>query len=241
MSSEQLVHLFTQALEKKNIVLSERQLIQFQTYYDTLVSWNEQMNLTRVTNRNEVYWKHFYDSLTPAFFVNFNGVNALMDVGSGAGFPAIPLKIVYPHLQVTVVDALNKRLIFLNVLLQKLQLRGVDVVHGRAETMGQAFEYREQYDVVTARAVARLNVLCEYCLPFVRVGGLFIAMKGDQFASEINEAMRAVRLLGSAVDTVHQLTLPEALGNRALICIRKERRTPKKFPRRPGIPKKEPL
>jgi 16S rRNA (guanine527-N7)-methyltransferase len=232
---------FAILLEEKGIGLSPLQKKQFDTYYETLIAWNEKMNLTAITDRHGVYLKHFYDSLTPGFFYDFSGTSSLCDVGSGAGFPSIPLKIVFPHLKVTIVDALKKRLVFLEALINALGLEGVALHHDRAETFGRRKEFRESFDVVTARAVARLNVLCEYCLPLAKTGGMFIAMKGASGEEELKEAGRAVATLGGTVDKVERFTLPQEQSQRHLIFIEKIKPTPKAYPRKPGIPKKDPL
>lgn len=164
---------FQQQLAEKGIHLSPSQLEQFDLYYQLLVEWNEKMNLTAITDKEEVYLKHFYDSLSAAFYFDFSGSLAICDVGAGAGFPSIPLKIAFPDIQVTIVDSLNKRITFLNHLASELQLNDVHFYHDRAETFGKLPEHREQYDVVMARAVARMSVLSELCLPLVKVGGVF--------------------------------------------------------------------
>jgi len=237
MNTEQ----FTQKLEEQNIHLTPRQLEQFNIYYETLVEWNKKMNLTAITEKPEVYLKHFYDSLTAAFYFDFNRPLSVCDVGAGAGFPSIPLKIAFPDLQVTVVDSLNKRIHFLHHLASELQIDGVSFVHDRAETFGQKREHREQYDVVTARAVARMPVLCELCLPLVKVGGTFIAMKAANAREELNEAKKAISILGGKVEHIHSFTLPIENSERNIIMIKKQKATPKKYPRKPGIPNKSPL
>lgn len=241
MSLDRLQKDFRSRLEEHGVRLTEEQCEQFDEYYRLLVSWNEKMNLTGITERGDVYWKHFYDSLTLAFFADFTKCERLLDVGSGAGFPALPLKIAFPHLHITVVDALKKRLTFLDELCKSLNFQHMQTVHGRAEELGRQKAHREQYDVVTARAVARLNVLCEYCLPFTRIGGHFMAMKTDNSREEIEEAGAAVALLGGRHVKTHTFDLPEQLGGRSIICITKEKSTPGKYPRKPGTPAKSPL
>lgn len=238
---DRLQKKFRDQLKKKGILLTDEQCRQFETYYRLLVSWNEKMNLTGITERPDVYWKHFYDSLAPAFFVDLTTYDQLLDVGSGAGFPAFPLKIAFPHLRVTVVDSLKKRLTFLDEVSKTLHLNDMQTVHGRAEELGRKKAYREQYDFVTARAVARLNVLCEYCLPFTRLKGLFVAMKTVNYASEVQEATAAIARLGGRYTETHTFTLPEQLGGRSIIQIVKDKRTPKEFPRKPGTPAKQPI
>ena len=184
---------FLSALKEKGIVLNERQMEQFETYYTLLVEWNEKMNLTAITDREEVYLKHFYDSISMAFYVDLTQPMTVCDVGAGAGFPSIPLKICFPNLHVTIVDSLNKRITFLNHLAEQLELDGVQFVHDRAETFGQNPKYREQFDLVTARAVARLSVLSELCLPLVKRGGQFVSMKGAAAENEHEDAKGAIR------------------------------------------------
>jgi 16S rRNA (guanine527-N7)-methyltransferase len=234
---------FKQALEEHGITLSEKQMKQFDTYYKLLVEWNEKMNLTAITEQNEVYLKHFYDSATlgltnPELELNHL---TLCDVGSGAGFPSIPLKIIYPNLQITIVDSLNKRITFLNHLVEALELDQVETYHARAETFGQNPQFRGQFDLVTARAVAKLSVLSEFCLPLVKKGGQFIALKAAHTPTELEEAKAAIATLGGKIETDQAFDLPGDGGQRHILHIRKTKETPKKYPRKPGIPLKKPL
>lgn len=231
---------FVQQLESKGFTVTEEQRKQFAIYYENLVEWNKLMNLTAVTEKEEVYLKHFFDSITPSFYFDFNKVQSICDVGAGAGFPSIPLKIMFPHLEVTIVDSLNKRINFLNHLSAELDLTNVRFIHDRAETFGKG-EYRESFDVVTARAVARLSVLSELCLPLVKKGGHFIALKGAQGEIEVEEGLFAIGILGGEVIDNHSLVLPEEESTRYILDIKKKRQTPKKYPRKPGTPNKEPL
>ncbi len=231
---------FVQKLQEKGFNITEKQQKQFAIYYETLVEWNKLMNLTAVTEKEEVYLKHFFDSITPSFYYDFTKVQSICDVGAGAGFPSIPLKIMFPHLEVTIVDSLNKRINFLNHLSVELGLTNVRFIHDRAETFGKG-EYRESFDVVTARAVARLSVLSELCLPLVKKGGHFIALKGAQGEIEVEEGLFAISILGGEVIHNHPLTLPEEDSMRYILDIEKKRQTPKKYPRKPGTPNKEPL
>jgi len=235
------IEQFKNSLKEKGILLSERQLEQFETYYQTLVEWNEKMNLTAITEKKEVYLKHFYDSLTAAFYVDFSKPLSICDVGAGAGFPSIPLKIVFPALEVTIVDSLNKRITFLNHLAEVLKLDRVHLVHDRAETFGRNPLHREKYDVVTARAVARMSVLSELCLPLVKVDGSFIALKAAQADEELAAGKKAISLLGGKVEQTYTFTLPIEASERNIILIKKERQTPKKYPRKPGTPNKLPI
>jgi 16S rRNA (guanine527-N7)-methyltransferase len=232
---------FTKNLEKQGIMLSETQLEQFESYYSLLVEWNEKMNLTGITEREAVYEKHFYDSLTLAGVVQFDKQSSLADIGSGAGFPSIPLAIVFPHLQVTIIDSLAKRIKFLEEVTSQLGLSRVFCLHSRAEDAARLREHRDQYDVVTARAVARLAVLNEFCLPYVRTGGLFIAMKGTDISLELDESRYSVVKLNGKIQNVVRLTLPlEGAERHLVICVKREP-TPSAYPRKAGIPIKTPL
>lgn len=232
---------FKQLLAEKGIPLSPAQLAQYEQYYQTLVEWNEKMNLTAITAEEEVYLKHFYDSISAAFYFNFEEPLHLCDVGAGAGFPSIPIKIAFPHLQITIVDSLNKRIQFLEHLSAKLGLTNTHFIHDRAETFGQNLNHRETYDVVTARAVARLSVLSELCLPLVKVGGKFIAMKAAHANDEIEASKKAIATLGGKIENIFSFTLPVEESERNIIIIKKEKPTPKKYPRKPGTPNKAPI
>lgn len=226
---------------ERGIPLTERQREQFETYYKLLVEWNERMNLTGITEREAVYEKHFYDSVSLSFYINLKDAEQLADIGSGAGFPSLPLKICYPHLHVLIVDSLNKRIQFLNHVTDQLGLTNVTCVHGRAEDIARKAEWRDQFDLVTARAVARLNVLNEFCLPFVKPGGRFAAMKGGDPAEELQEAKRSLRELRSEWDAVHPFKLPFEQSARHIVVVRKTGTTPAKYPRKPGMPLKQPI
>ncbi len=228
-------------MEDKGITLSSHQLDQFHTYYERLIEWNKKMNLTAITDKDEVYLKHFYDSLTPAFYFDFNNVETLCDVGAGAGFPSLPLKILFPHLKISIVDALQKRLTFLEELKKELNLDDVTLYHDRAETFGQKQAHRGTYDAVTARAVAKLSVLSEYCLPLTKQNGTFIALKGASAEEEEKNAEKAVKILGGKITGKEALKLPEEESLRHLIFISKVSSTPAKYPRKPGTPAKMPL
>lgn len=235
--------LFVKELAKKQIKLTAKQKQLFNTYFTELVKANQHVNLTRITAEDDVYLKHFYDSLTPLlnFKEQFTDKKTLCDLGAGAGFPSIPLKIVLPQLQVTIVDSLGKRLVFLQQLLKDLQLSGVQLVHARAEDAGQNPEQREKYDLVTARAVANMPVLTEYCLPLVKKGGYLIALKGPQAQEELQKAQKAIKVLGAEVVEVKELTLPASSENRTLILLKKVKNTPKKYPRQAGTPHRKPI
>ncbi|NWK84162.1 16S rRNA (guanine(527)-N(7))-methyltransferase RsmG [Staphylococcus sp. GSSP0090] len=230
----------TKQLSTHGIELSDKQQQQFETYYQMLVEWNEKMNLTSITEEHEVYLKHFYDSIATSFYTDLTKELTICDVGAGAGFPSIPLKIIFPNLKVTIVDSLNKRIHFLNQLAEALALDNVSFVHDRAETYGKG-DYRASYDIVTARAVARLSVLSELCLPLVKKGGHFIALKSSKGEEELEEARFGIGVLGGKVVDTISYELPEDAGERQMIIIGKRSQTPKKYPRKPGTPNKSPL
>lgn len=225
----------------RGVALSEEQMAQFEKYYELLVEWNEKMNLTGITEKSQVYEKHFYDSITPAFYYDFTNVGSVIDVGSGAGFPGIPLKICFPSLKLTILDSLNKRLVFLQEVARQLGLKNVEFVHGRAEDAGRDKKYREQFDMATARAVARMNVLTELCIPFVKRGGVFLVMKGANVEEELNEGKKAIKSLGGKTEKVETFELPEEQSERNIIIVRKQERTPAAYPRKAGTPAKKPL
>lgn len=231
---------FQQQLAQKGIELSSTQMQQFEQYYELLVEWNEKMNLTAITEKKEVYLKHFYDSILLGAAVDLKAEAAICDVGAGAGFPSIPLKIAFPGLKVAIVDSLNKRITFLNHLAQSLNLTEVDFYHDRAETFGQNPEFRAQFDYVTARAVARLNVLTELCLPLVKKDGFFFALKAAKSDEELIEAKNAIATLGGKFIEDKELALPNG-DMRHILVIQKKKETPKKYPRKPGMPNKQPL
>ncbi|MTD40452.1 16S rRNA (guanine(527)-N(7))-methyltransferase RsmG [Erwinia sp. CPCC 100877] len=232
---------FKQLLSQKDIQLSDHQMQQFARYFELLVEWNKKMNLTAITEEKEVYLKHFYDSISLAFFEDFASNKVICDVGAGAGFPSIPLKIVFPTLKVTIVDSLNKRITFLNELVQALELEEVALYHDRAETFAQKAEFRASFDYVTARAVARLNVLSELCLPLVKKDGFFLALKAAKSEEEITEAKPAIAILGGKFQKEVSFTLPITDDERHIVVIQKKKETPKKYPRKPGLPNKQPI
>ncbi|MET1248391.1 MULTISPECIES: 16S rRNA (guanine(527)-N(7))-methyltransferase RsmG [Sporolactobacillus] len=228
-------------LSMKNIHLSETQSRQFQLYYEMLIEWNNKMNLTAITDQKEVIIKHFFDSLTPCFYFSLQGTQTLCDVGSGAGFPGIPMKILFPKLKLTIVDSLKKRLTFLQAVVDQLGLDDVTLCHDRAEDFARRADIRESFDLVTARAVAKLSVLSEYCLPLVHLGGSFIALKGSNADTEVEQARDAIAQLGGKLIRTISLDLPENSGKRSLVRIDKTAPTPRKYPRKPGVPMKNPL
>ncbi|MGM0853663.1 MAG: 16S rRNA (guanine(527)-N(7))-methyltransferase RsmG [Bacillota bacterium] len=235
------VNEFQSMLEEKGVSLSPQQLNQFERYYELLVEWNEKMNLTAITEKEDVYLKHFYDSISAAFYVDFSQITTLCDVGAGAGFPSIPLKICFPHLHISIVDSLNKRITFLNHLSDELGLENTNFYHDRAETFGKNKAHREKYDMVTARAVARMSVLSELCLPLVKKGGLFVAMKASNVKEELSNAKKAIGMLGGQTDKMYSFVLPEEESERNIVKIDKVKETPNKYPRKPGTPNKLPL
>lgn len=232
---------FCSLLSEHGIVLSEEQLHQFEVYYEELVAWNEKMNLTGITERDQVYIKHFYDSISLSFYVPMEEIATLADIGSGAGFPGIPLKICFPHIKLTIIDSLNKRINFLQNVADKLQLKDVDLLHGRAEDLARQDTLRDSFDLVTARAVARMAVLNEFCLPFAKIGGVFAAMKGSNTEEEVNEAARSLSELKGKVLSNPQFTLPMENSERHIVIVRKTAATPKKYPRKAGTPLKSPI
>ena len=234
---------FVQELSKCNFKLNENQINQFNQYFNSLIEANKHVNLTRITAEDDVYLKHFYDSITPllTFSTVFKSSSSLCDVGAGAGFPSIPLKIMMPELQVTIVDSLGKRLNFLQGLITQLNLKNVALVHGRAEDVGQNKQYREQFDIVTARAVANMAVLSEYCLPLVKKGGNFIALKGPKAEDELKSSQKALTTLGGKAIVLKELQLPQSTEDRTLILVKKVQPTPKKYPRQAGTPHRKPI
>lgn len=232
---------FTKLLEERGITLTSEQLEQFELYYQELISWNEKMNLTGITEREQVYTKHFYDSISLAFYLDMKEINSLADIGSGAGFPGIPLKICFPHLKLTIVDSLSKRISFLQHVSNTLKLTNVELIHGRAEDVARQFKHRDAYDLVTARAVARLSLLNEFCLPFTRKEGIFAAMKGSNPSEELSEAKLSLKELRGKLDRVESFNLPVEESARHIIIIRKTGPTSAKYPRKAGIPAKMPL
>lgn len=234
-------HILEDGCQAFGVTLTEKQIEQFEKYYELLVEWNKVMNLTGITEFDEVMQKHFVDSAAAAKYVEMEKVNSLIDVGTGAGFPGIPLKILYPHLQVTLLDSLNKRIKFLEEVVDNLGLTGIETVHGRAEDAAKKAEYREQFDLSVSRAVANLASLTEYCLPFVKVGGKFVSYKSVSVDEEITQSKKAVYVLGGEIGKVEKFNLPESDMERALVIVEKKRSTPKKYPRKAGMPTKEPL
>lgn len=232
---------FDVELENTGICINSSQKQQFDKYYRLLVEWNKVMNLTGITDYDEVNLKHFTDSLTIVKVIHMNGVKSLIDVGTGAGFPGLPLKIVFPEIKIVLLDSLNKRIRFLNTVIDELGLQGIYAVHGRAEELAKKREYRENFDLCVSRAVANLSTLCEYCLPFVKTGGSFISYKSGSADEEIENAKKAVNILGGKIVKTEKFVLPGTDMGRTLVKIDKIGKTPGKYPRKAGTPGKEPL
>lgn len=238
MSREEQLRVAAEAI---GVELNDTQIGQFLKYYEILVEWNSFMNLTGITEYEEVIQKHFVDSLALCKAINVNEAESLIDIGTGAGFPGIPLKIAYPHLQVTLLDSLQKRIKFLNEVVSQLGLNGVETIHGRAEDFAKPSMKRESYDLCVSRAVANLASLSEYCLPYVKVGGYFIPYKSGKIEEEMDSSKKAVFLLGGKIEEEVKFMLPESDISRSLIKIKKISATPKKYPRKSGMATKEPL
>ena len=232
---------FYQLLAEQNIHLSDQQKVQFERYFELLVEWNEKINLTAITEKEEVYLKHFYDSIAPILQgLIANQEIKLLDIGAGAGFPSLPMKILYPQLDVTIIDSLNKRINFLQLLAEDLDLEGVHFYHGRAEDFAQDKHFRAQFDIVTARAVARMQVLSELTIPYLKVGGKLLALKASNAPDELTEAQNALNLLFSKVEDNISYTLPNG-DPRYITIVEKKKETPNKYPRKAGMPNKRPL
>ena len=227
--------------EMLDISLSEEQLQQFLTYYEMLVEKNKVMNLTAITEKEEVIDKHFIDSISSNKAMDVTKSLKILDLGTGAGFPGIPLKIAYPNLELTLLDSLNKRIKFLDEVIEALSLEGIVTIHGRAEDYAKQASYREQFDICVSRAVANLATLSEYCLPYVKEGGCFISYKSGSVEEELEQSKKAIFELGGKVKEVIAFTLPETDIERTFVVIEKVRKTPKKYPRKAGLPSKEPI
>lgn len=233
--------LFEEKLAHLDIILDDKQKKQFHQFYEILVEWNSFMNLTGITEYEEVNEKHFVDSLSLIKALDLAKVKTVIDVGTGAGFPGIPLKIAFPHLEVVLLDSLNKRVKFLNEVIEQLGLTGIRTIHGRAEDYAKQKEYRENFDLCVSRAVANLSTLSEYCLPYVKVGGMFIPYKSEEIDDEVIASKKAIHILGGKLSEVIKFQLPGTDIGRSFVKIEKVQNTNKKYPRKAGLPAKEPL
>lgn len=233
--------ILVQVANEYGLQLTEAQVERFTNYFEMLVEWNEKINLTAITEPQDVAVKHMIDSLSCYDEQFFKTGATVIDVGTGAGFPGLPLKIFRPDLKLTLFDSLNKRILFLQAVAEKLGINDINFVHSRAEDGGKSKQLREQYDIAVSRAVAKLDVLCEWCLPFVAVGGFFIALKGSRYSEELNDATGAIQRLGGEITKIEKIKLPGLDDVRAIIYIKKIKKTPAAYPRRPGTAEKNPL
>ena len=232
---------FLKGLEEFHIVVTEQQLWQFTRFFELLNEWNQVMNLTAITEWEEVLSKHFLDSVSIVRVADFEHVQTVLDLGTGAGFPGIPLKILFPEKKFVLLDSLNKRIKFLDTVVNELGLTNIELIHGRAEDFAKKKEYREQFDLCVSRAVANLSTLSEYCIPYVKKNGHFISYKAVSAGEELATAEKAIGTLGGELVSTEEFLLPDSDITRAFIVIKKERNTSPKYPRKAGLPAKEPL
>ena len=239
MNKEEFKKVFMEYAKKIDIDINEEQINKFYDYMNLLIEWNKKINLTEITDYNEIILKHFVDSLTINKCIKEN--NYVVDVGTGAGFPGIPLKIIRYDINIVLVDSLNKRINFLNEVIKELNLKNIETVHARAEEFGRNKKYRQKFDVATSRAVANLSTLSEYMIPLVKINGRCICMKGKEIKEELKDSLNAIKVLGGKVENVEEFELADNDINRSIIYILKEKDTPNKYPRKAGTPSKDPI
>lgn len=232
---------FRKDLEALQIVLNEEQLCQFMSYYELLVEWNQVMNLTAITDFEEVCKKHFTDSLSLVKAYKINAPISVIDVGTGAGFPGIPLKIAFPDIEIILLDSLHKRVDFLKTVIDNLGLKKIEALHGRAEDYAKEKNFREQFDLCVSRAVSNLSTLSEYCIPYVKIGGYFISYKSEKLSEEKKDAEYAISVLGGEIEDQISFQIPNSDINRNLLIVRKKKETPANYPRKAGLPLKKPI
>ena len=239
MELEEFTKIFNNYLEKLNLTLTEEQIEKFYNYMNLLIEWNKKINLTAIIEPKDIILKHFIDSLTIEKYIK-KGEN-IIDVGTGAGFPGIPLKIAREDLKITLADSLNKRINFLNEVINKLDLKNIETIHTRAEELGKNKKFREKFDIATSRAVANMSTLSEYLIPFVKVKGRCICMKSSDIDTELENAKNAINILGCKIESKDKFNLPNSNLGRSVIILKKVKNTPSKFPRKAGTPAKEPI
>ncbi len=239
MNKEEFKKVFMEYVKKIDIDINEEQINKFYDYMNLLIEWNKKINLTAITDYNEIILKHFVDSLTINKCIKEN--NYVVDVGTGAGFPGIPLKIIRDDIKIVLVDSLNKRINFLNEVIKELNLKNIETVHARAEEFGKNKKYRQKFDIATSRAVANLSTLSEYMIPLVKINGRCICMKGKEIKEELKDSLNAIKVLGGKVENVEEFELADNDINRSIIYILKEKDTPNKYPRKAGTPSKDPI
>ena len=239
MELEEFTKIFNNYLEKLNLTLTEEQIEKFYNYMNLLIEWNKKINLTAIVEPKDIILKHFIDSLTIVKYIKEG--ETIIDVGTGAGFPGIPLKIAREDLKITLADSLNKRINFLNEVINKLDLKNIETIHTRAEELGKNKKYREKFDIATSRAVANMSTLSEYLIPFIKVKGRCICMKSSDIDTELENAKKAINILGCKIESKDKFDLPNSDLGRSIIILRKVKNTPSKFPRKAGTPAKEPI